>query len=122
VSTDDQVEQSPDAQRRRCAEYAAQKNLGPVKFLSDEGQSGKDLERPAMQELVGLIEADQVTNLDDSYSMLGFNRGIQCALQLVTASPGDGGRTSAQHGREVGDSSGGGSWPRPGKAAASVGR
>nr|WP_291823051.1 recombinase family protein [Candidatus Microthrix sp.] len=63
MSTDDQVEQSPDAQRRRCAEYAAQKNLGPVKFLSDEGQSGKDLERPAMQELVGLIEADQVTNL-----------------------------------------------------------
>ncbi|MGB4105530.1 MAG: recombinase family protein, partial [Candidatus Microthrix parvicella] len=63
VSTDDQVEHSPDAQRRRCAEYAAQKNLGPVKFLSDEGQSGKDLERPAMQELVGLIEADQVTNL-----------------------------------------------------------
>ena len=63
VSTDDQVEHSPEAQRRRCAEYAALNDLGPVRFLSDEGHSGKNLERPAMQELIALVEADQVSHL-----------------------------------------------------------
>ena len=63
VSTDDQVEHSPEAQRRRCAEYAQSKGLDVPRFLSDEGMSGKNLDRPAMQELIALIEADQVANL-----------------------------------------------------------
>lgn len=63
VSTDDQVEHSPEAQRRRCAEYAQSKGLDVPRFLSDEGLSGKNLNRPAMQELIALIEADQVANL-----------------------------------------------------------
>jgi site-specific DNA recombinase len=63
VSTEDQVEHSPEAQRRRCAEYAQSKGLDAPRFLSDEGLSGKNLDRPAMQELIALIEADQVANL-----------------------------------------------------------
>ena len=63
VSTDDQVEHSPEAQRRRCAEYAQSKGFDTPRFLSDEGLSGKNLDRPAMQELIALIEADRVTNL-----------------------------------------------------------
>ena len=62
-STDDQVEHSPEAQRRRCAEYAQSKGLDVPRFLSDEGLSGKNLDRPAMRELITLIEADQVANL-----------------------------------------------------------
>ena len=53
VSTDDQVEHSPEAQRRRCAEYARSKGLDTPRLLSDEGWSGKNLDRPAMQELIG---------------------------------------------------------------------
>lgn len=63
VSTDDQVEHSPAAQRKRCAEYARSKGLEPPRFLCDEGLSGKNLDRPAMQQLIELIEADQVANL-----------------------------------------------------------
>ena len=63
VSTDDQIEHSPEAQRRRCAEIARLKGLGTPRFLSDEGISGKSLDRPAMRELIALIEADQVANL-----------------------------------------------------------
>lgn len=63
VSTDDQVEHSPEAQRRRCAEFAQSRGLDAPRFLSDEGLSGKNLDRPAMQELIALIEADQVAHL-----------------------------------------------------------
>ena len=64
VSTDDQVDYSPDAQRSRCLQYAASHDLGPVAFLSDEGLSGKDLiNRPAMRELLALVEAGAVTNV-----------------------------------------------------------
>jgi site-specific DNA recombinase len=63
VSTDDRVEHSPEAQRRRCAKYAQSHGLDAPRFLSDEGLSGKNLDRPAMQELIALIEADQVAHL-----------------------------------------------------------
>jgi len=63
VSTEDQIEHSPEAQRNRCAQYAKANDLGPIQFLSDEGWSGKNLERPSMQELIKLIEADAVTHL-----------------------------------------------------------
>ena len=63
VSTDDQVEHSPEAQRQRCAEYAKLKGFGSIRFLSDEGKSGKNLDRPAMRELIDLIETGQVANL-----------------------------------------------------------
>ena len=63
VSTDDQVDYSPDAQAKRCRAYAQQHALGPVTVLADEGWSGKNLDRPSMQKLLALIEAEQVTNI-----------------------------------------------------------
>ena len=63
VSTEDQIEHSPEAQRKRCLQHALNHNLGPVTFLSDEGVSGKTLDRPAMQEMIALVEADEVANV-----------------------------------------------------------
>ncbi len=63
VSTEDQVDYSPDAQRNRCLQHAISHDLGPVTFLSDEGLSGKDLNRPGIIELIKLVEAGEVANV-----------------------------------------------------------
>jgi site-specific DNA recombinase len=63
VSTEDQVEYSPDAQATRCREYARAHDLGAVREIRDEGWSAKNLDRPGMQELLGLMEVDRVANL-----------------------------------------------------------
>jgi site-specific DNA recombinase len=63
VSTEDQVEFSPDAQAKRCRDLARLRDLGPVTVLADEGWSGKNLERPAMRELLSLIETGEVGHL-----------------------------------------------------------
>lgn len=63
VSTDDQVEYSPDAQRKRCLELARLRGLPPCEFFSDEGWSGKNLERPKMRELISRIEGGEVENV-----------------------------------------------------------
>ena len=63
VSTEDQVEFSPDAQAKRCRDLARLRELGPVTLLTDEGWSGKNLERPAMRELLRLVASDQVRDL-----------------------------------------------------------
>ena len=60
VSTEDQIDYSPDAQRKRCLQHAQSHDLGTVTFLCDEGVSGKNLDRPAMRELIALVEGDQV--------------------------------------------------------------
>ena len=60
VSTEDQIEHSPEAQPKRCLQHAITMNLGPVTFLSDEGVSGKSLDRPAMTELISLVESNEV--------------------------------------------------------------
>ena len=63
VSTEDQIDHSPEAQRRRCADFARSQGLGIPTFLSDEGLSGKNLERPAMQQLLELVRTDQVAHV-----------------------------------------------------------
>ncbi len=63
VSTEDQVQFSPDAQAKRCRDLARLRELGPVTVLTDEGWSGKNLERPAMRELLRLIASDKVRDL-----------------------------------------------------------
>ena len=63
VSTEDQVDYSPDAQRNRCLQHAISNGLGSVTFLSDEGLSGKNLDRPGIQELIRLVEAGEVANV-----------------------------------------------------------
>jgi site-specific DNA recombinase len=63
VSTEDQVEFSPDAQAKRCRDLARLRDLGPVNVLADEGWSGKNLDRPAVQQLLEHVKADQVRDL-----------------------------------------------------------
>jgi site-specific DNA recombinase len=59
VSTEDQVEFSPDAQAGKCREYVRQHDLGPVVVIADPGFTGASLERPGMRELLSLVEAER---------------------------------------------------------------
>ena len=63
VSTEDQVEFSPDAQAKRCRDLARLRDLGPITVLKDEGWSGKNLDRPGMRELLALVESGDVGHL-----------------------------------------------------------
>ena len=63
MSTEEQTDHSPEAQRKRCLSHALSQNLGPVTFLNDEGVSGKTLDRPATHELIALVEANEVQSL-----------------------------------------------------------
>lgn len=63
VSTEDQVENSPEAQRTRCLQFAISHGIGPVTFLADEGRSGKNLDRHGMQQLIELVESGSVAHV-----------------------------------------------------------
>jgi site-specific DNA recombinase len=63
VSTDDQVEFSPEAQAKRCKDLARLRDLGPLQVMADEGWSGKNLERPKMRELLEQVEAGEIAHL-----------------------------------------------------------
>ncbi len=63
VSTEDQVEFSPEAQATRCRQHSAQHDLGAVTVTRDEGLSGKNLDRPGIQELIELVEAGRVAHI-----------------------------------------------------------
>lgn len=58
VSTDDQVEYSPDSQKKAILEYAKRnKMLVPEDLIfSDEGISGRSTKRPAFQQMIGLAK------------------------------------------------------------------
>jgi site-specific DNA recombinase len=60
VSTDDQTDFSPDAQEKRCRELARLRSLTDVVVFTDEGWSGKNLERPAAREMLALVEAGDI--------------------------------------------------------------
>ena len=63
VSTEDQVEYSPAAQTQRCRDFARLRDLGPVTVLSDEGWSGKNLDRPSIGKLLDLVRTDHVAHV-----------------------------------------------------------
>ena len=63
VSTEDQVDYSPNAQALRCRQYAQQHDLGGLTVIADEGWSGKNLDRPGMRQLVSLAEDGQVAHV-----------------------------------------------------------
>jgi site-specific DNA recombinase len=80
VSTQGQVEFSPAAQAKRCRELTRLRDLGAVTVLSDEGWSGKNLERPAMRELLSLVESGTGSHIVTwSLDRLSRDRG-DCAL------------------------------------------
>ena len=65
VSTDEQAREgvSLDAQRSRIRAYCEAKELELVDMLTDDGVSGKTLERPALRELVARCERGEVRNV-----------------------------------------------------------
>ena len=65
VSTDEQAREgvSLDAQRSRIRAYCQAKELELVDMLTDDGISGKTLERPALQALVARCERGEVRNV-----------------------------------------------------------
>ena len=63
VSTEDQVEYSPDAQAARCRDYAQVHGVGALELIKDEGFSGKNLERPGMRRLLALVDDDLVSEV-----------------------------------------------------------
>ena len=63
VSTEEQVDFSPDAQARRCKDYGRQHDLGPFVVIVDPGFTGSTLERPGMQEMLELVEAGRVAHV-----------------------------------------------------------
>ena len=63
VSTEDQVDYSPEAQASRCREFARQQELGALTIVADEGWSGKNLDRPGVRRLIELVEAGQVARV-----------------------------------------------------------
>lgn len=58
VSTDDQIEYSPESQRKAVIDYAKRNDmLVPEKFIfSDEGISGRSTKRPAFQRMIGIAK------------------------------------------------------------------
>jgi hypothetical protein len=63
VSTEDQVDYSPEAQARQCKAYAGQHDLGAVTVIRDDGWSGKDLDRAGMAKLLSLVEQGHVAHV-----------------------------------------------------------
>lgn len=55
VSTDDQIEYSPDSQRKAILDYAKRNDyIVPEEFIyMDEGISGRSTKRPAFQQMIG---------------------------------------------------------------------
>ncbi len=65
VSTDEQTREgvSLEAQRERIRAYAQAKDLPLGDILVDEGRSGKDLKRPALQELLARCDRGEVAHV-----------------------------------------------------------
>ena len=112
VSTEEQIEYSPDAQAKRCRDLAQVRGLGPVIVLADEGWSGTNLARPRMRELIKLIEAGEVTNVivwrwdrlcrdqgDSAYLVKLFDR---CGVKVFSVSDGEINVSSASGKMQVG--------------------
>jgi site-specific DNA recombinase len=62
VSTEEQAAEgfSIDGQIERLGSYADLHGLGDVRVVADPGRSGKNLERPGLQQLLSMVEAGHV--------------------------------------------------------------
>lgn len=65
VSTEEQAAEgfSIDGQAGKLRAYAELHDLGPVMLIEDLGRSGKNLERPGLQQLLAMVEQGHVTNV-----------------------------------------------------------
>jgi site-specific DNA recombinase len=65
VSTEEQAAEgfSIDGQAEKLRTYAELHDLGPVTVVEDPGRSGKDLDRPGLQQVLAMVEAGHVRNV-----------------------------------------------------------
>ncbi|HET9672679.1 MAG TPA: recombinase family protein [Actinomycetota bacterium] len=65
VSTEEQAAEgfSIDGQAEKLRAYAELHDLGPVMLIEDPGRSGKNLERPGLQQLLAMVEQGRITNV-----------------------------------------------------------
>lgn len=65
VSTEEQVEEgySIEGQADKLRAYSTLRDLGPVTVISDPGRSGKNMERPGLQQLLAAVEAGHVSHV-----------------------------------------------------------
>jgi site-specific DNA recombinase len=65
VSTEEQAAEgfSIEGQAEKLRSYAQLHDLGEVTVIADPGKSGKDLNRPGIQQLLAMIEAGHVANV-----------------------------------------------------------
>jgi site-specific DNA recombinase len=65
VSTEEQAAEgfSIDGQADKLRTYAKLHDLGPVTVIQDPGRSGKDLDRPGLQQVLAMVEQGHVTNV-----------------------------------------------------------
>ncbi|MFQ5946913.1 MAG: recombinase family protein, partial [Anaerolineae bacterium] len=84
VSTEEQAREgvSLDAQEAALTAYAQFHNLSLTYVIRDAGASGKDLRRPGIQELLGLVQAEEVHTLL-VYRLDRLSRRTRDLLELV---------------------------------------
>lgn len=65
VSTEEQAAEgfSIEGQAEKLRSYAKLHDLGPVTVVEDPGRSGKDLDRPGLQQILAMVEQDHVANV-----------------------------------------------------------
>ena len=65
VSTEEQAAEgfSIEGQADKLRSYAELHDLGQVTVIEDPGRSGKDVDRPGLQQLLAMVEAGHVTNI-----------------------------------------------------------
>ena len=112
VSTDEQVREgvSLAAQRSRIRAYAEAKDLNLVDVLSDDGLSGKTLDRPGLREIIRLCEKGEVAHvivlkLDrltrNTRHLLSLTEDLFLARNVELHSVSESLDTSSPHGRFV---------------------
>lgn len=65
VSTEEQAEEgfSIEGQANRLRSYGELREIGPVTVIEDPGRSGKDLQRPGLQQVLAMVEAGHVSHV-----------------------------------------------------------
>jgi site-specific DNA recombinase len=65
VSTEEQATQgfSIEGQAEKLRAYAKLHDLGPLTFIEDPGRSGKDVDRPGLQQILGMVDQGLVRNV-----------------------------------------------------------
>ena len=87
VSTQKQVTTGNglDSQERRCLEYCQQKGYKVLDIFKEEGVSGQDTNRPALNDLLSIIKGNKKEKiiLIDDLSRLSRNVAYQASLDVV---------------------------------------